>query len=108
MPADIEPDSAATRALLEAIRGGDGDAMAKLLDRQRPELLAFVDRHLDPRLRKRVDPSDVVQDTQLELMRRMDDYLKRSPMPFRAWARKQTYERVLRLRRDHLARGRRA
>jgi hypothetical protein len=32
-------------------------------------------------LRARVDPSDLVQDTQLEVVRRMDDFLKRRHMP---------------------------
>jgi RNA polymerase sigma-70 factor (ECF subfamily) len=64
--------------------------------------------HLDPRIRTRVDPSDVVQDTQLEVTRRIDDFLGRRPMPFHLWLRKQAHERLLRLRRDHLERGRRS
>src|SRR5262245_43201040 len=105
---EVEPDSGETDALLERFRRGDSGALEELLRRQRPHLMAFVDRHLDPRLQSRVDASDVVQDTQMEITRRIDDFLARRPMPFRLWASKQAYERLLRLKRDHLTRGRRS
>lgn len=105
---EVQPDSDITLALLERIRDGDRRAIDEILRRQRSALRGFVDCHLDPRLRQRIDASDVVQDTQLELMKRMDDYLARRPMPFRLWARKQAYERIQRLRRDHLQRARRS
>jgi RNA polymerase sigma-70 factor (ECF subfamily) len=104
----VQPDSAETCDLLERVGAGEARALDRLLRRHRRELRAFVEVHLDPRLRARVDPSDVVQDTQLEAVRRMDDYLRRRPMPFRLWIRKQAFERMLRLRRDHLERGRRS
>src|SRR5262249_32784208 len=96
---DITPDSAETRALLEAVRAGDAEALGKLLDRPRPALRDFVEVHLDPRIRARVDPSDVVQETQVELVRRLDDFLAKRPMPFRLWVRKKAHERLLNLRR---------
>lgn len=97
-----QPDSAVTAELLERVRSGDREAVNEVLRRERTDLRRFVDRHLDPRLRVRIDPSDVVQDTHLEIMRRFDDYLERKPMPFRLWTRKQAYERIQRLRRDHI------
>ncbi|HEY7120492.1 MAG TPA: sigma-70 family RNA polymerase sigma factor [Tepidisphaeraceae bacterium] len=98
---EVTPDSALTCALLDEVRRGDRLALDRLLTRSRPKLLAFVDDHLDPRLRPRLDPSDVVQEVQLEVVRRMDDYLRRRPMPFHLWVRKTAYERLLNLRRDH-------
>jgi RNA polymerase sigma-70 factor (ECF subfamily) len=98
---DVQPDSAETAGLLERVERGDPDALDGLLRRHRPDLRSFVETHLDPRLRARVDPSDVVQDAQLEAARRMPDYLERRPMPFRLWLRKNAYERLLNLRRDH-------
>jgi DNA-directed RNA polymerase specialized sigma24 family protein len=103
-----QSDSSATGDLLDRIRSGDRHALDDVLRRERSALRAFVDRHLDPRLRARIDPSDVVQDTQLEIMRRIDDFLDRRPMPFRLWTRKQAYERMLRLRRDHVTHRRRS
>jgi RNA polymerase sigma-70 factor, ECF subfamily len=94
-------DSAQTQALLDEVSQGDRQALDRLLARHRPTLRNFVDFHLDPRLRGRVDPSDVVQETQMEIVRRIDDFLSQRPMPFRLWLRKKAYERLLNLRRDH-------
>jgi RNA polymerase sigma-70 factor (ECF subfamily) len=105
---DVQPDSAATRALLEQVREGDRKALDQLLTRYRPDLEVFVDHRLDAQLRARVDPSDVVQETQLELVRRLHDFLERRPMPFHLWVRKTAYERLLNLRRDHRQRARRS
>jgi RNA polymerase sigma-70 factor, ECF subfamily len=49
----------------------------------------------------------VVQETQLEAFRRLPDYLRRRPMPFRLWLRKTAQERLLMAQRQHLA-GRRS
>ena len=106
--AKIEPDSAQTCRLLEAVSRGDPSALGQLLVRYRPDMQAFVDCHLDPRLRVRVDGSDVVQEAQIEVVRRMDDFLKRRPMPFHLWVRRTAYERLLNLRRDHRKRARRS
>src|SRR5262249_54544898 len=78
------------------------------LQRYRPRLHAFVEARLDPRVRSRVDPSDVVQEVQLEVAQRMDDFLKRNPMPFHLWVRKTAYERLLKVQRDHRPRAPRA
>lgn len=104
----MKTDSAQTQRLLEEIAGGDRQALEQLLDRHRPRLHAFIDARLDRKLRARVDPSDVVQDAQMEVARRMDDFLRRRPMPFHVWARKTAYERLLNLRRDHRKSARRS
>jgi RNA polymerase sigma-70 factor (ECF subfamily) len=100
-------DSAETNDLLERIRTGDRQALEMLLARHRQRLHAFIDCHLDPRVRTRLDPSDVVQETQMEVVRRMNDFLDRRPMPFHLWMHKSAYEHLLRARRDH-RRGRRS
>src|SRR5438034_945625 len=107
MPA-VKPDSAWTCALLEQVRDGDRSALDQLLGRYRSDLRAFVDFHLDARLRVRVDPSDIVQEAQLDVARRMDDFLDRRPMPFHLWVRKTAYERLLNARRDHRRSARRS
>jgi RNA polymerase sigma-70 factor (ECF subfamily) len=105
---NARPDSPDTDGLLEAVRQGDRQALDRLLARHRDELRAFVEVRLDPRLAARVDPSDVVQEAQMEVVRRMDDFLKRRPMPFRLWVRKTAYERLLDLHRHHVKRGKRS
>jgi len=104
---DLKPDSAETRGLLEQVRQGDRRALDALLGRYRAGLCAFVDFHLDPGLRARLDASDIVQETQMELVRRMDDFLRRQPMPFHLWLRKTAYEQLLRAQRHHRNRARR-
>jgi RNA polymerase sigma-70 factor (ECF subfamily) len=106
--AEVTPDSAETQRLLQLIRAGDRRGFEKLFARHRPYLRQVVDLRLDPKLRSRVDPSDVVQETHLEAFRRLPDYLVRRPMPFRLWLRKTAYERLLMIQRHHLQAGRRA
>jgi RNA polymerase sigma-70 factor (ECF subfamily) len=98
---ELKPDSAETCVLLEGVARGDRQALEELLARYRPNLRAFVEVRLDARLATRLDPSDVVQEAQLEVARRMDDFLRRRPMPFHVWVRKTAYERLLDLRRHH-------
>src|SRR5262249_39302161 len=76
------PDSDNTRALLDQFEQGDKHALSQLLIRYRADMHAFIEARLDPRLRGRLDPSDVVQQAQMEVVRRIDDFLKRRPMPF--------------------------
>ena len=106
--ADLRPDSDPTRRLLAALRGGDRRALETLLGRHRPAMRELVALHLDPRVAARADPSDVVQEAQAEMARRIDDFLVRDPMPFHVWARKTAYERLLDLHKHHLRRSRRA
>jgi RNA polymerase sigma-70 factor (ECF subfamily) len=105
---EVKPDSTETCDLLEQIAQGDREALGRLLQGYRPRLHAFIEARLDRRVRARVDPSDVVQEVQLEVARRMDDFLSRRPMPFHVWVRKTAYERLLKVRRDHRRRERRS
>jgi RNA polymerase sigma-70 factor (ECF subfamily) len=63
---------------------------------------------LDARLSPRLDPSDVVQEAQLEVVRHIRDYLRREPMPFWLWLHRTTYQNLVRLRRAHLDAARRS
>jgi RNA polymerase sigma-70 factor (ECF subfamily) len=102
------PDSTDTGRLLDRAAAGDAAAVGELLMHNRPQLIEFVEFHLSPAVRGRLDASDVVQDAQAEIARRLNDYLARRPMPFHLWARKTTYERLLGLHRKHIRRERRA
>jgi RNA polymerase sigma-70 factor (ECF subfamily) len=97
-----------TESLLRRLQSGDAKALDRLFTQHRPYLRRVVELRLDPKLRARVDASDVVQETELEVARRIDDYLRRQPMSFRLWLRKTAKERVLMVHRRHLQACRRA
>jgi RNA polymerase sigma-70 factor (ECF subfamily) len=97
-----------TQALLERLGGGEREAWDQLLCQHRDELWHQIDLRLDTRLRRRVDPSDVLQEAQLEATRRLPDYLARRPMPLRLWLRKLTHERLIMAHRQHAAALRRS
>ena len=94
-PEPAEPE--ATADLLRRAAAGEPEAFERLFAAHRPYLLKVVGLRLDPRLRRRVDASDVVQEAQLEAFRRLADYLARRPMAFRLWLRQTACERLLML-----------
>jgi RNA polymerase sigma-70 factor (ECF subfamily) len=106
--AAVQPDSAETQTLLLQAHTGDRRAFEELFARHRDSLRWAIEIRLDAKLRARVDPSDVVQETHLEAYQRLADYLERRPMPFRLWLRKTAYERLLKIQRHHLKTARRA
>jgi RNA polymerase sigma-70 factor (ECF subfamily) len=86
-------------------RAGDGDphAFDELFGRHRAALRRAVARRLGGMLRARIDPSDVVQDVQIDAFGRLTEYLGRRPMPFRLWLFRSAIERVSKLRRHAVA-----
>src|SRR5262245_9956416 len=98
---EVRPDSQGTLALLERAARGDRAALNELLERHWGDMERFIEARLEARLRARLSASDVVQEAQLEVVRRMDDYLRRRSMPFHLWVRRTAYERLLNLRRRH-------
>lgn len=105
---DLQPDSEETRKLLDQIRTGDRQAFELLFRLHQPDLRRFIGLRLDPKLRARLDPSDVVQETHLDILQRLADFLERQPMPFRLWLRKTAYDRLLKIRRHHVGTARRS
>jgi RNA polymerase sigma-70 factor (ECF subfamily) len=104
----VRPDSPETLGLLERAGAGDAAALGELIARHRDAVRRFVELRLDPKVRGRIDASDVVQETHLEAVRRIEDYLARRPMPFHLWLCRTAYENLLRLRRRHVEAAARA
>jgi RNA polymerase sigma-70 factor (ECF subfamily) len=104
----MNPAAAPTEALLLQARAGDRGALEELFGRHRAYLCQFVALFLDPKLRTRVDVSDVVQEAQLDAIRRLGAYLEQPMMPFRLWLRQIALDRLHKLRQRHLRTARRA
>jgi RNA polymerase sigma-70 factor (ECF subfamily) len=57
---------------------------------------------LDQRLRGRIDPSDVIQETYLEAWKHLAEYLQQPAMPFFLWLRGIAGNKLRELHRHHL------
>src|SRR6187200_3441691 len=97
-----------TDALLRDASAGDRGARQQLLAHHRDRLRRMVAVRIDPRVRKRVDPSDVVQETLVLADRRLDAYLREPPLPFYPWLRQLAWDRLIEQHRWHLRAGRRS
>ena len=95
-----------TEQLLDRAAAGDGSARDQLLERHRPKLKRMVAVRLDRRIAARVDPSDVVQEALADAARRLDDYLRKRPMPYYPWLRRLAWDRLDKAHRRHTARRR--
>ena len=102
------PESAKTQTLLIAAGEGDADAVGQLLARHRPALRRMIDMRLDPKLRQRLDASDVVQDVLIDAHRRLDEYLADPKMPFHLWIRLIAKDRIIDAHRRHRGAARRS
>jgi len=81
---------------------GDKKVLGEILEGYRGKLDHFVDSRLDRRLKPRIDPSDVIQETYLEVLMRIETYLLNPRIPFYCWLRFITTQKVLQLQRAHL------
>ncbi len=58
--------------LIEQLRGGDRGVLAAFYDQHRVRLRRMVELRLDPRLRARLDASDVLQEAFFDVDRDLD------------------------------------
>jgi RNA polymerase sigma-70 factor (ECF subfamily) len=87
---------------MEALRGGDSQALAMLFDQYRDRLRRMVELRLDPRLRGRLDASEVVQEAFLDVARDLDAYVADPKLPPLLWLRLHVGRRLTTLHRQHL------
>ena len=76
-----------TTELVVASKDGDNHALGRLLEQYRGYLLMLAHRYLSERLRRRVDPADIVQLTFLEAKRDLSAFRGNSPAEFAGWLR---------------------
>jgi RNA polymerase sigma-70 factor (ECF subfamily) len=102
------PEAEKTADLLRSARQGDAEAVNRLLERHRQALRRLVQMRLDRRIRRRVDVSDIVQETLVEASRRLAEYLKNPAMPFHLWLRHMARDRIIDAHRRHRVSARRS
>ena len=95
---NIDPDEAQYEA---ALRSGDDAAIGPLFELHRIRLIRMVQFRLDPRLVGRFDPEDVLQETFIEVEKRLDAYRK-DDKPFLVWVRLIAQQTMIDLYRKHL------
>ena len=95
------PEAEKTHELLDLAREGDESATGRLLQRHRAALLRMADMRLDPKIRQRVDASDIIQDVMIEANRRLQTYLEDPVMPFHLWLRQIATDRLIDTYRRH-------
>lgn len=76
-----------TTQLVVASKQGNNEALGRLLERYRGFLLMLAHCYLSDRLRRRIDPSDIVQLTYLEAKRDLPAFRGETPAEFAGWLR---------------------
>ena len=102
------PDATTTAELVNLAASGESGAADQLLERHREALRRMIDLRMDPVLKRRVDASDVVQDTLLDAHRRLADYLRSPQLPFHLWLRQVAQDRLIDAHRRHRGAARRS
>jgi RNA polymerase sigma-70 factor (subfamily 1) len=91
-----------TSRLIRRAIEGDASATNLLLDRYRSQLKRMVAIRMDPRLKARFDPSDVVQSVLAQAAQKMMVSLNNQPDNFYPWLRQLAWDHLTRLHRDHV------
>jgi RNA polymerase sigma-70 factor, ECF subfamily len=88
--------------LLERAIAGDECALAALFDGYRNRLRRMIRLRLDRRLQGRIDASDILQETYIELKQRLPEFARESSYPFALWLRLMAGQKLMAVHRRHL------
>ncbi|MEM9412010.1 MAG: sigma-70 family RNA polymerase sigma factor [Planctomycetota bacterium] len=87
---------------IERAKRGDQNAIAELFAQHRQRLKTIIEIRMDPRLAGRVDPSDVLQETYIDVNNLIHEF-RDGDLPFFLWLRLKVGHRLSYLHRYHLA-----
>ena len=102
----MEPD-AINRELIERARVGDQAALGELLQNYRGYLWGLADKLLDDRAARRIDASDLVQQTCLSVHKQIAEFEGHDAAQFAAWLRQIHERNILNAARNQLHAGKR-
>ncbi len=95
-------DDSETKEMVRLGAQGDERALDDLFSRHRDRLRRMLRVRLDPRVRVRIDVSDVIQEVYLEASRRLPKYNDSPTVPFFVWLRSIVGQKLVDLHRFHL------
>lgn len=90
------------RQLISRVVGGDKDALAELFSQHRDRLWRMVNFRMDPRLHGRVDADDVLQETWLAVVQRIDHFLADASRSIFVWFRLVASQTMVDIHRRHI------
>jgi RNA polymerase sigma-70 factor (ECF subfamily) len=97
-----------TDSVVDLVRRGNASALETLLAAHRDYLRRVVDLRMNEDLRRRVDPSDIVQETHMEALRRVADYARDPKLSVRLWMRQIAIDRLNMAYRRHVSADKRS
>lgn len=87
--------------LLRSAQRGDTAALARAFEHYRERLIRLVSFRMDPRLRQRVSPSDIVQETFLTIQPKVARYFNPQRTSFFLWLRMEISQKLIDVHRHH-------
>ena len=91
-----------TNHLIDQACNGNDSAVAELFERHRERLKRLITLRMHPRMKSRLDASDVLQEAYIEVARRLPKYVEEREMPFFLWLRIIAVDSLENLQRRHL------
>jgi len=88
--------------LLARLAKGDREALATLFAQHRDRLRRMIEFRLHPRLLRRIDPDDVLQDAWLDAVQRIDSYAQQREPSCYLWLRLVLGQTIVDVHRRHL------
>src|SRR5262245_27855480 len=102
MSSDSTGEYSDSPELLQRAAAGDQQALQDLFARHRDRLKRMVRLRLSRRLQGRVDDSDVLQESFLEISQKLSEYVRQPNLPFFLWLRHMTGLKLAEVHRRHL------
>lgn len=96
-------DEESLNECVERLRNGEDELLAELFSHYRDRLKRMVQFRMDSRMRGRIDASDILQETYLDLAQRLETFREHPEMPFIVWLRLMTTQRMADQYRRHIA-----
>jgi RNA polymerase sigma-70 factor (ECF subfamily) len=102
----VPTDSLSDEQELQLLHQQGVAGLAILFERYRSRLEKIVEFRMDERIKRRVDPADVLQEAFMELSARLAEFLERPSVSVFIWMRQKTVQNLIDLQREHF-RGKR-